>query len=128
MSDSDLEVLGSHIAQLRLSRQLKQTELAYEAGVSHRTLQRLEAGEAVRSDGLLRIIRCLGRLDEVLGALDTAAFSPYELLSGSGLSLAELKEGAASAAQGKPRKRVRRAGRTPVGEKQAKVQWPEDRS
>lgn len=128
MIDKDLETLGYQLAQLRIGRQLKQTELAYEAGVSHRTLQRLEAGEVVRSDGLIKVIRCLARFDEVLVALGDSA-SPYEMLANMGLSLSELQGAPDGGAGTKGRKkRVRRSAEessnAPV--KKAQVQWPED--
>lgn len=125
MSDIGLEALGRQVAALRISRQLKQSELAYEAGVSHRTLQRLEAGEAIRSDGLLRIFRCLGRLDEVLSALDVAA-SPYELLSSEGLQVSELDRRKSEGRERSRRQRVRRSARTAGTQNKVKIQWPED--
>lgn len=121
----DIAILGDHIARLRLSREMKQTELAYEAGVSHRTLQRLEAGEAVRSDGLLRVIRTLGRLDAVMAALDAQALSPYELLANEGLSVGELRPEASLARGDRKRRRVRRA-KSPTPADGASLQWPED--
>ena len=36
--------LGSRIARLRLERNLKQAELAAQAGIGKRTLERMEAG------------------------------------------------------------------------------------
>lgn len=138
-------MLGQRIAELRIARQLKQTELAYEAGVSHRTLQRLEAGEAIKSDGLLQVLKCLGRLDATLAALEPQGFSPYEKLAEAGLKVSELKpqrpgpafsltaRGGAIAATGHKR-RVRRA-RTQASRNDkpadritgtVTVQWPED--
>ena len=122
---ADIVILGEHIARLRLSREMKQTELAYEAGVSHRTLQRLEAGEAVRSDGLLRVIRTLGRLDAVMAALDAQALSPYELLANEGLSVGELRPESSLARGDRKRRRVRRA-KSPAPADGASLQWPED--
>ena len=79
MIEKDLEQLGQNIAKLRIAKKLKQSELAYEAGVSKRTLQRIEAGEVVKTDGLLKVIHQLGRIDEFLSAIGTASFSPYQL-------------------------------------------------
>lgn len=138
MEDIDLRELGKQVAELRLARELKQTELAYEAGVSHRTLQRLEAGEVVKSDGLLKVIKCLGRLDIVMDALDSSGFSPYEKLADAGLKLSQLDrqrsephQSARSEIKSRVRKRrVRRpAGVEPEsgrGAKSVQVQWPED--
>jgi len=79
MIEKDLEQLGQNIARLRVAKRIKQSELAYEAGVSARTLQRIEAGEVVKTDGLLKVIRQLGRIDEFLSAVGTPSFSPSEL-------------------------------------------------
>lgn len=143
MPNIELVSLGQRIAELRLARQLKQTELAYEAGVSHRTLQRLEAGEPVKSDGLMKVVKCLGRLDAVLAALESGSFSPYEKLAEAGLKVSELKQPAfshvarAGAIPAIARKRrVRRArGEAPESDAAARranntvtVQWPEDQA
>lgn len=138
MSNPDLKALGEQVADLRIARRLKQTELAYEAGVSPRTLQRLEAGEVVKTDGLIKVIHCLQRLDAVLAALDSSGFSPYEKLSDAGLKVSGLKKQRKERAQadGMPpvpastgrKRRVRRSeGLAPRQSHRAvKVQWPED--
>ena len=56
MIHNNLLKLGDKIAKLRIARNLKQSELAYESGISERTLQRIEAGDVVKSDGLLKAI------------------------------------------------------------------------
>ncbi len=144
MSEFDLKELGKKIAELRIARQLKQTELAYEAGVSHRTLQRLEAGEVVKSDGLLKVIKCLDRLEVMMAALDSSGFSPYEMLADAGLKVSQLDR--QRSAPGQPasggvkpagrKRRVRRpAGAGPEPGRASgdsdksvhvHVQWPED--
>ena len=68
-----LEELGRRLAALRLERDLTQTQLAEEAGVSKSTLQRLEAGEvATQLSGFLRVCRALG----LLGRLDVLLPEP----------------------------------------------------
>jgi transcriptional regulator with XRE-family HTH domain len=52
--------LGKRIAQARLERNLTQTDLAAEAGVAKRTLERLEAGQSSQLANLVRVIRALG--------------------------------------------------------------------
>ena len=150
MIDSQLESLGHRIAQLRYQQQLKQVELAREAGVSLRTLQRLEAGDVVKTDVLLKVLKRLGRVDELLAVLAPAELSPYEQLEQAGLTSADLGEpGAArvldrmastpseSAGRGIPKRRVRRAAprksdrKGSVGtshKKAATFQWPEDQA
>lgn len=92
MIEEHLVTLGNRVAQLRFAKQLKQSELAYEAGVSLRTLQRLEAGEVVRSDVLLKVIDSLGKLDSILAALETAEFSPFEILADAGIRPGQLRD------------------------------------
>lgn len=65
-----LALIGERIAQHRLQRNLTQTQLAREAGVSKRTLIRLEGGESSQVTNLIRVVRALG----LLGGLD--AFLP----------------------------------------------------
>ena len=146
MIEEQLTTLGSHLARLRFSKQLKQSELAYEAGVSLRTLQRLEAGEVVRSGVLLKVIASLGKLDSLLATLETTEFSPFEMLADAGLrptqlrdqtsiplpgSLRRKKAGPANTS-GKGKRRVRRAAKTTAqsgkpGSPSVTVLWPEDK-
>ena len=114
MLDTELIRLGDKIARLRLARNLKQAELAYEAGISQRTLQRIEAGEVVKSDGLLRVIAYLDRLEEMLLSLDTPSLSPYELATRSPASAVPTR-----------RRRVKRKKAAPEPTLTNRV-WPED--
>jgi putative transcriptional regulator len=52
--------LGRRIEALRLGRNIQQFQLADEAGVSRRTITRLENGQSVSLDTLLRVMRALG--------------------------------------------------------------------
>ena len=66
---NDLAVLGelgNRLARSRLERNLTQQQLADEAGVSKRTVERLEAGEtATQLSGFIRVCRALGLLDRL---------------------------------------------------------------
>ena len=62
-----LAELGDRIARLRLQRNQTQQQLATEAGVSKRTVIRLENGESSQLTNLIRVVRALG----LLGNLDT---------------------------------------------------------
>lgn len=141
MISSHLENLGQRVAGLRYRAQLKQSELARDAGISLRTLQRLESGEIVKTDVLLKILQCLGRMDEFFAAVAPAELSPYEQLQQAGLTSADLGKrkavlalyGGEPAEQGR---RVRRpaskkSGQNKLPEGGAKVlkfQWPEDKA
>jgi transcriptional regulator with XRE-family HTH domain len=58
-----LAELGERLAQTRLNRNVTQAELAREAGVSKRTVERLEAGASTQLSNLVRIVRALGLLE-----------------------------------------------------------------
>lgn len=142
MVDFPLEGLGHRIAQLRYRQQLKQSELARDAGVSLRTVQRLEAGDIVKTDVLLKVLQRLGRVDALLAALAPPELSPYEQLAQAGLSSTDLgKPGAANAlgqrvpdGRGLPKRRVRRpvsamaAGKATADTNGSTYQWPEDQT
>jgi transcriptional regulator with XRE-family HTH domain len=55
-----LSELGERLARIRLERNLTQAELADQAGVSKRTVERMESGEvATQLSGLVRVGRVL---------------------------------------------------------------------
>ncbi|MGL4369161.1 MAG: helix-turn-helix domain-containing protein [Spirochaetota bacterium] len=67
MSD-DLILLeiGSRIAQSRLNKNMTQKELAERAGISIRTLARMEAGEvSTQMESFIRVCRALGAVDRL---------------------------------------------------------------
>lgn len=51
--------IGDKIEQLRLSRNITQTELARNAGISERTLRRLESGDGATLDSFVRVLSAL---------------------------------------------------------------------
>jgi transcriptional regulator with XRE-family HTH domain len=58
--DAVLSELGSRLAQVRLGRNLTQAHLAEQAGVSKRTVERLESGSvATQLSGFIRVCRVL---------------------------------------------------------------------
>lgn len=64
--------LGDRLARHRLDRNLTQDQLAREAGVSKRTVIRLEKGESSQLPNLVRVLRALG----LLGNLDALVPAP----------------------------------------------------
>ena len=52
--------LCQRLEKIRLSRNVTQTQLAEEAGVSTRTIGRMEKGEGVSLDTFIRILTALG--------------------------------------------------------------------
>ena len=75
-----LAELGRRIARTRLERNLTQAQLGEEAGVGLATLQRLEAGSAVKLTSLVRVLRALGSLEALDVLVPEPTPSPIELL------------------------------------------------
>lgn len=76
-----LRELGRRVAEVRLARNLTQATVAEEAGVSKRTLERLEAGEAsIQLNGLIRICRVLGLQENFNLLVPEPMISPIELM------------------------------------------------
>ena len=102
-----LRELGGRLAAARLASNLTQAALAGEAGVSKRTVERLESGEvATRLSGLVRVCRALGLVDRFDALVPPAAPSPIEQLK----------------LAGRQRKRASR-GRQPVTRAPRKWTW-----
>lgn len=70
--------LGRRLELLRLSRNVQQSELAREAGVSRRTITRLENGQSVSLDTLLRVMRALGFSGRLATLLPEPTVQPVE--------------------------------------------------
>jgi len=94
--DALLGTLGARIARTRLERNVSQQQLATEAGLSKRTLERIEAGEDTKLSNVVRILRALGMLDRLDALVPEPLPSPVEQLKLRG-------------------RRRRRAGRTGAG-------------
>ncbi|MFW6084048.1 MAG: helix-turn-helix domain-containing protein [Gemmatimonadota bacterium] len=82
--DAILAEIGDRLAAARLSRNLTQAALARDAGISKRTLERLEAGESAQLTSFLRVLRALGRLDGLDALLPPPRPGPIELLEAGG--------------------------------------------
>lgn len=78
--------LGDWLGRERLRRNVTQAELAHEAGVSKRTVERLERGESVQLASLLRVLRALGLTQQLRVLLPEATPSPIERLRGKSSS------------------------------------------
>ena len=70
--------LGQRIEAIRLGRNVNQTQLAVEAGVSRRTITRLENGGGVSVDTLIRVLRALGLADRLAALLPDPGVRPIE--------------------------------------------------
>jgi len=106
--ESILKEVGGRLAGVRLGRNLTQAALAEEAGVSKRTVERLESGEvATQLSGFLRVCRVLGLLERFGSLIPEAVASPMEQLKMQG------------------RKRQRAAGRKVASGERKKWTWSE---
>ncbi len=75
-----LQELGDRLAQYRLNQNLTQDALAREAGISLRTLNRIECGEPSQTANVLRVLRVLGLLDNLEAFVPEAPVSPMQQL------------------------------------------------
>jgi transcriptional regulator with XRE-family HTH domain len=75
-----LAELGRRLARTRLERNLSQQQLAHEAGVSKATIERLEAGNPIKSSSLVRVLRSLELLDSLDRLIPEPLPSPVERL------------------------------------------------
>ena len=75
-----LALLGERISTHRLNKNLTQAQLAKEAGVSHSTLTRIEAGDASNTTNLIRVLRALGILENLEQVVPEPGVSPIQQL------------------------------------------------
>jgi len=71
-------LIGEQVEALRLSRNCNQSWLAAEAGVSRRTISRLENGEGVSLDTLIRVMQALNVADRFSLLFPDASVSPID--------------------------------------------------
>ena len=76
-----LSELGARLAQVRLEWNLTQAQLAGQAGVSKRTVERLESGAvATQLSGFIRVCRALNLIERFELLIPEAAPSPIAQL------------------------------------------------
>jgi transcriptional regulator with XRE-family HTH domain len=86
-SESDAAILtelGARLARTRLERNISQAELAAEAGIGKRTIERIERGEPVKLPALLRVLRALNLLERLELLVPEPLPSPLERLKQQG--------------------------------------------
>ena len=76
--DVTLREIGSRVAQYRLNRNMTQDALANEAGVSKRTIIRVEQGHSTQASNLIRILRALKLLGNLEALIPEPAISPIQ--------------------------------------------------
>jgi transcriptional regulator with XRE-family HTH domain len=106
--DALLGAIGERLARLRLSKNLTQEQLAEQAGLGLRTVQRLELGAAaMQLSGFIRVCRVLGLVEGFATFIPEVAASPMAQLQLQG------------------RKRRRASGRKAAADAPKKWVWGE---
>ncbi len=106
--ESLLKIIGDRLARLRLAKNLTQEQLAEQAGVGLRTIQRLELGSAaIQLSGFFRLCRALDLGERLDAFIPDSPISP----------LAQLR------LQGKKRRRA--SGRKATASAAKKWKWGE---
>ncbi len=82
--DAVLVEIGARLARRRLDLQLTQAEVAEQAGLAKRTVERIEAGASVHLSGLIRVFRVLGLLTDLERVFPQSAPRPMDLLKQKG--------------------------------------------
>ena len=70
--------LCKRLEQIRLSKNISQTELAREAGVSRSTLTRIADGRSISLDSFIRVMQALGLADHLAALLPHPDVRPVE--------------------------------------------------
>ena len=78
-----LAELSQRLAATRLALRMTQDDLARAAGVSKRTIERLESGQSGQLTVLIRCLRALGRLEALEALVPEALPNPLEQLTRS---------------------------------------------
>ncbi|MCA9576250.1 MAG: helix-turn-helix transcriptional regulator [Polyangiales bacterium] len=102
--------LGERLAALRVARSLTQEQLSVAAGISKRTVERLEGGGSTQLVNLIRCLRALDTLSAMDALVPPATSDPIDLLQ----------------RRGKRRQRVRARAEAPAPTPAAWV-WGDDK-
>jgi hypothetical protein len=94
-----LSMVGDRIRTERLNQNRTQTEVAKAGGIGVIVIKRLENGQGCLLGNLVRILRSLGKIDQIDALLPEPGISPLELARLSG----RLRKGA-SGRRGRPQK------------------------
>ena len=78
--DAVLQAIGKRLARRRLELKLTQAQLAEQAGVAKRTVERIEAGESTQTLTLIRVFRLLGLLENLAALIPEPEPRPLDLL------------------------------------------------
>lgn len=82
--DAVLAKMGKRIARYRIDSRMTQAELAEQAGVAKRTVERIEAGASVQFSTVIRILRVLDLLQGLDQMIPEPVPRPMDLLKQKG--------------------------------------------
>ncbi|MGD8618996.1 MAG: helix-turn-helix transcriptional regulator [Gammaproteobacteria bacterium] len=82
--DAILAELGERMARRRLDLQLTQADVAGQAGIAKRTVERIEAGASAQMSSIIRILRVLELLPDLDVMIPEATVRPMDLLKRKG--------------------------------------------
>lgn len=82
--DAILAEIGERVARCRLDFQLTQANVAGQAGVAKRTVERIEAGASAQMSSIIRILRVLDLLPGLDRMIPEAGPRPMNLLKQKG--------------------------------------------
>lgn len=82
--DAILAEIGERVVRRRLDFQLTQADVAEQAGVAKRTVERIEAGASAQMSSIIRIFRVLDLLPGLDRMLPEAGPRPMNLLKQKG--------------------------------------------
>lgn len=83
-SEQLLAFIGEQLEQLRLAQNISQAKAASEAGVSRRTITRMEAGETVSLDTFVRVLKVYGAVDRLAMLFPDQSVRPLDRVKLSG--------------------------------------------
>lgn len=72
--------IGQRLSKRRIELGHTQADLADQAGISKRTVERIEAGKPTQITNIIRILRILGWLENLERLMPDAGPSPMDLL------------------------------------------------
>lgn len=80
LKDIDMKAIGLRLCRERIRQGLTQAELAKEAGIGKRTLERLENGDSVQLSTFVRVLGQLDLLDRLVALLPDPQPTPTQLI------------------------------------------------
>jgi len=79
-----LQEIGARLRAYRLQMNLAQADLATRAGVNRTTVRDIEAGRDAQLSTLVKLLRALGRLEDLDAFMPQPSVSPIQLMKHQG--------------------------------------------